>query len=362
MPLDGSTLAPERAQTPIRVGRLERLPKWLNLIPSVMQWIWLGICYRSFTLPSTANPAITAGGLVGEGKLEYFASMGPLARAATADYASLPMDGDASLERALAVMQQANLAFPVVVKPDMGWCGFGVRLVADAEALRQYLDAFPRGQTVVFQRYLPEAGEAGIFYMRDPGQTTGQVIGILLRQFPRVTGDGQSTIAELIAQDARLRRATRNSMHDCDYAAARIPAPGENVRLSMVASNRVGGLYLDASDLLTPQLSARVDAIARDMDRFHAGRFDVRYASEGDLAQGLFTIMEVNGSGSEAVHAWDPKYSLREAYAIIFSKQRLLFRIADANRQRGYQPIGLLTLARLHLTQQALMRRYPKSN
>ncbi|MEP6633345.1 MAG: hypothetical protein ABJA62_03970, partial [Luteimonas sp.] len=69
-----------------RAGRFEQLPKWLNLIPMVVQWLWLGLRYGSVTLPSSANPAITAGGLVGEGKLEYFAIMGALAKAATAQY------------------------------------------------------------------------------------------------------------------------------------------------------------------------------------------------------------------------------------------------------------------------------------
>ena len=46
------------------VGRLERLPKWLNLIPMIAQWLWLSLRYGSWTLPGAANPRITAGGLV----------------------------------------------------------------------------------------------------------------------------------------------------------------------------------------------------------------------------------------------------------------------------------------------------------
>ena len=44
-----------------------------------LQWLWLALRYQSLTLPTIANPAITAGGLMGEGKLEYFDGMGPLA-------------------------------------------------------------------------------------------------------------------------------------------------------------------------------------------------------------------------------------------------------------------------------------------
>ena len=44
----------------------------------------LSLRYRSAVLPSVANPDITSGGLVGEGKTEYFRSMGSHALTATA--------------------------------------------------------------------------------------------------------------------------------------------------------------------------------------------------------------------------------------------------------------------------------------
>jgi hypothetical protein len=124
----------------------------------------------------------------------------------------------------------------------------------------------------------------------------------------------------------------------------------------------VGGLYEDATDHATEALTHRIDQIARDMRDFHAGRFDVRYPTLDDLLRGEFTIMEVNGAGSEAVHAWDPKYSIAEVYRMVFAKQRLLFRIADIQRRAGYHPIGIRRLARLHLAQQSAMRSYPRSN
>jgi hypothetical protein len=68
---------------------LEKLPKWLICIPLAVQWCWLGLRHGGLTLPSAANPNITAGGLVGEGKIEYFEQMGPLGRAATAPYLGL---------------------------------------------------------------------------------------------------------------------------------------------------------------------------------------------------------------------------------------------------------------------------------
>lgn len=360
--LRGERASGARAAGVPEVGRFERLPKWLNLVPMVAQWLWLSLRYRSVTLPSSANPGIRAGGLVGEGKLEYFATMGPLARAATATSLGIHNTVAAGVETVRARMAAAGLAYPVVAKPDLGWCGFGVRRLDDDAALARYLREFPRDEDIVLQRWLPGRGEAGLFYLRDPGAARGTLFGILLRDAPAVTGNGRDTLAALVAADARLRRTTHNTLHDCHFDGARVPAAGERVTLSTVASTRVGGHYRDGSALATEALRARVDAIAHDMGTFLAGRFDVRYADEAALQRGEFTIMEVNGAGSEAVHAWDPRYRIRDVYRIVFAKQRELFRIADASRRLGNAPVGVAELARLFFRQRRLIPRYPRSN
>ena len=347
---------------PVPEGRFERLPKWLNLVPMVLQWCWLGLRYRSITLPSAANPGITSGGLVGEGKLEYFAAMGPVARAATAAHVGVRKEAGLEAASVLEQLRVAGLEFPVVAKPDLGWCGYGVRRLGDATELREYLAQFPQGESFLLQRYLSEPGEAGLFYMRAPDATRGELIGILLREFPAANGNGRDTLAALVAADPRLRRVHERPGHEWRYDPARVPAAGERVRLSTVASTRVGGCYRDGSALATPALLARMEAIARDMGDFLVGRFDVRFENTAALQRGEFTIMEVNGAGSEAVHAWDPKYSIREVYGIVFAKQRRLFAIADAQRRRGVRPIGLFALARLWCRQQRLMGAYPTSN
>ena len=345
-----------------RVGAFERLPKWLNLVPMVVQWLGLALRHGSVTLPSCANPHITAGGLVGDTKSEYFNCMGPLARSRVADFVMIQAQGLASLPATLLTMREANLAFPVVAKPDLGWCGFGVRRIDDAAALHDYLARYPRDAAVMLQRYLDEPGEAGLFYMRHPDQRVGRLLGILLRHYPQITGDATSTIAQLVERDVRLHRTTHSREHECSYAPNQVPAAGEIVRLSLIASTRVGGRYEDGSGYATAELTVAVDAIARDMPQFHIGRFDVRYLTLDHLRRGQFIIMEVNGAGAEAVHAWDPKYSIRDVYRSVFAKQRLLFALAAANRARGHQPIGMLALARHYLHQQSLIRQYPPSN
>ena len=342
---------------------LERMPKWLICVPLVVQWLWLSLRYGGATVPSAANPHITSGGLVGEGKLEYFRGMGPLARALTATHCAVFNDGTTTPAALQQAMQHSGLAFPVVAKPDLGLCGYGVRLLPDMAALVAYLSAFPRDETVVLQRYLPQEGEAGIFYARDPVTGEGRIIGLALRYFPRVTGDGRSTVAELVAADPRARRIARSPRHECKVPADSVPAAGQQVRLATIGSTRVGGLYRDGAALATPELTRAVDAVARDMPAFHFGRFDVRFDTLRELAAGRgFTIMEINGAGSEAIEAWDPDTGVIEGFRMIFAKQRLLFAIGAAQRRNGVRPIGLLALARLNQRQNRLVERYPPSN
>jgi hypothetical protein len=340
---------------------LERLPKWAICVPLVVQWLWLALQHRSLTLPSSANPAITSGGLVGETKIEYFASMGAVAGAATARWCALPPAQRASQAAVRETMARCSLAFPLIAKPDLGMCGFGVRRIGDESELTRYIADFPQRQVIVLQQYLAEEGEAGIFYARDPGALQGRIIGLALRYFPSIVGDGLSTVDALIDRDPRCTRL-RGSGHELAVDGTHVPDRGLQVRLATIGSTRVGGLYRDGSACVTDSLSARIDAIAQDMQGFHFGRFDVRFANEEALRAGRVSIMEVNGAGSEAIEAWDPAFGLRRAFGIIFSKQRTLFRIAAANRRLGHRPIGLWRLARLHWMQQRLLDAYPPSN
>ena len=340
---------------------LERMPKWLICVPLVLQWLWLALKHGGLTLPSAANPAITSGGLVGETKLEYFRSMGALALSATARHCALPTGARGSLAAVREALAREGIGFPLIAKPDLGMCGFGVRRIDGEQELARYIAAFPPAQAIVLQEYLPEEGEAGIFYARDPGAANGRIIGLALRYFPRVTGDGVSTIDALIARDPRASRV-RDAGHSLAADGLRVPAANEQVRLATIGSTRVGGLYRDGSACITPALATRIDGIARDMAQFHFGRFDVRFADLEALRAGQVRIMEVNGAGSEAIEAWDPGFGLARAFGIIFAKQRTLFGIAAANRRRGHQPIGLWRLARLHWMQQRLLNAYPPSN
>lgn len=358
--LPGLPTVPAGART---IGLAERIPPLLFYIPLVAQWFALGIRHRSLTLPTAANPSIEAGGLLGESKIQCIDQIGPEARRWVARSSALVNRTtltEADLERAVAL---ADLRFPLVAKPDIGWRGIGVRLVHDVADLAAYLRGFPDDCRVILQDYVPHAGEAGIFYVRLPGERAGRIFSMTFRYFPHVVGDGRSSLRALIARDPRA--AWKADLHHEALAGRldEVPAEGAVVRLSLVGSSRVGGLYKDARAHVTATLVARFDEIADSMPNFHFGRFDVRFASVERLGMGEdFQIIEVNGAGAEAIHMWDPDFRLGDAYAALFYQQALMFEVAAANRARGFKPLGVRELVSFQRRQQALLPLYPASN
>lgn len=348
----------------IRVPLSERINEQLFYVPLVAQWLWLGARHGSFTLPTAANPLIEGGGLLGESKFAYFRQAGEAATRWLARTALLaePAEGSRAIEAAEAAMRRAGLAYPVVAKPDIGWRGYGCRLVEDRAALAAYLDAFPDGADLLLQDFVPHHGEAGVFYVRRPGAARGEITSLTFRYYPFVVGDGRSTLEALIRANPRLARKARLLLREHRARLAEVPAAGETVRLALVGSNRVGGLYVDATRRVTPALAARFDAIAAALPEFHYGRFDVRFADAERFAAGEdFVVIEINGAGAEAIEVWDPEWRLVDVYRRLFRQQSLMFSIAAANRARGFAPMRVRDLVRLQRRQYRLNSAYPPS-
>ena len=186
---------------------------------------------------------------------------------------------------------------------------------------------------------------------------------ITLRHTPSVFGDGLRDVRALIGADRRLQgHAARFESSLKPEALSRVPAVGEQQLLTTVASLRVGARYEDIGWCATEILQAKLDEIARSMDRFHWGRFDVRFGSMADLSDGKFQIIEVNGAGAEAINNWDPTIPMTTAFKGVFAKQVHLFELAAAMRRRGNIPIGIIGLARAWLRQHRMIKQYPISN
>ncbi len=334
-------------------------PGWLFYTPVVLHWMALGLRHGDFSLPSAANPHVATGGLCGESKSSILGCAGPLARAWIAPW-TLLHTGAEDGARARAAMARAGLCLPVVVKPDIGCNGTGVRLVTTEAELDAALASFPRGVELLIQELIPWEGEAGIFYMRDPGAERGRITSLTLKHAPEVVGDGRATLRDLVLSDPRFGRVPHIYLPRLEGRLDEVPATGERVRLVFAGNHCKGSVFRDGRAEITPALAERVDAIMRDIPDFHFGRLDVRFDTPSALRAGEgFRVIELNGVGSEATHIWDPDTTLREAYSTQFFHYRQAFRIGARMRARGTPTSGVWEMLRLWRLQRRLLASYP---
>jgi membrane protein DedA with SNARE-associated domain len=327
------------------VSFFEFWPPWLFYIPVAVHYAGLALKHRSATLPTCANPSIYSGGMIRESKSEILGLVPEEFRRFVPRWTTfqkstaLPIDLDA--QRARQRMRSANLDFPLVAKPDQGQRGAGVRLLRSESDLVHYLENFPEGVPFLLQELADYPAEAGIFYVRRPGDERGRILSVTLKHFPKVQGDGRRPLRELILADPRARIVQEIYFARHVKELDRVLADGEAFRLVFAGNHCQGAIFKDGRSLVTPELEARFDEIARSMPDFYFGRFDARFQDEESFRRGEnFKIVEINGAGAEVTHIWDAQASLLGAYRDLFEQFRLLFEIGAANRARGVRPLG----------------------
>lgn len=361
---------PHQGMPPIDVSGpalsfFEFWPQQLFYAPMILYWLWLTLKHGGhFALPTAANPTFPMGGWIGESKEAVLSNAGDHARGFIAPYISFVREASVPLDHAIrAATHQARtmgFTFPLVAKPDKGCRGAGVRRVRNESELADYVARFPAGERIILQALVDHEAEAGVFYIRKPGEAQGQIFSLTLKYFPYVYGDGSSTLGELIACDRRA--GTLKDIYLPRHAGRQnqVLAPGEPYRIAFAGSHSRGTIFRDGNRYITEPMRRAFDGIAKDIDGFYFGRFDVRFSSIEELQQGRnFTILECNGAGAEATHIWDRKTSLAAAYHVLMRQYSLLWEIGAKNVRRGARPARLIDLFRAWRNEVDLWSRYP---
>jgi len=345
----------------LAIGRIKRILNWefwplgVFYFPVVCYVLYLGLKHRNLTLFTSANPGIYASGFVGESKDEIYASIKRSDAAASYTLCHVKLYISDSLTARLltaATFKVTNeLNFPLVIKPDRGERGNGVTIIHNRSQLAK---AIARAdQDLILQEYCGGV-EASIFYYRFPAEDRGHIFSVTEKVFPSVTGDGVSTLEELILRDKRAVCMAAKYFDHLARGLNEIPATGKSIPLIDVGTHSKGAIFRDGAWLKTPELETKIDDICRGIDGFYFGRFDIRAPSFEDLKMGDdFKIIELNGVTSESTNIYDPRFNLIDAYRILFRQWRLAFEIGKINRDRGYRPLTTWRLLRLIITRDA---------
>ncbi len=330
----------------LRWRHWEFWPPWLFYAPVATYLAWLMVRFRSVSLPMLANPGITHGGVVGESKQSILQQLRDVAPEVTPP--STLLESGPSPRRLAALqdwMSRHHVSFPVVLKPDLGQRGLGVKIAHHSQDAARYLTQV--SAEVVAQSYVPGPFEAGIFYVRYPHQTRGEILSITKKVFPHLTGDGRRSIEDLIWDDPRACCLADRYLARLGTRRSEVPPPGERIRLVEAGNHAQGCIFQDGADWHSPALEARLDEISRRILGFFVGRYDIRFSSPDDLRSGQgFQILELNGASAEITAIYDRRNSILSAYRTLFRQWRTVFEIGDLNRRNGCRSAPLLEFLR----------------
>lgn len=341
-------------------------PLWLIYLPVVFQWIALSIYYRSLSLPLLANPTTPSGGMVGYSKSSLLEQAAPVSHESILTWfthivtdESLTIQLDQIFER----IADNHMTLPIVIKPDMGCRGIGIKLVTNESEIKDCISHYPIGSAIMFQQLAEWEPEAGIFYVRYPNENKGRIISLALKYTPYVVGDGISTLQELIEKDSRASQVMHLYKQRHQNKLKQVVAKDQPFRLIFAASHSKGAIFRNGSNYISNTLSKRIDEVMSAFPEFYYGRLDVKFSNIEDLMLGKnIAIIEVNGASSESLHIWDRETSLTQAWSALFQQYNILFKIGAMNRARGFKPPGILSLWKAWRNEQALMKFYPSTD
>jgi hypothetical protein len=318
----------------IKLTNWEYWPFGILQFPSMIYYAWLSLRSKSFFFFSASNPGIPMGGMFGESKYGILMQIPKylIPKTIVIDLATSP-------EIVLEKLQASGYAFPVIFKPDLGERGFMVKRIDNENDIVQYLKNV-RVRFVV-QELVDLPLEFGVFYSRKPSDSKGRVTSIVMKEMLSVTGDGKSNLQELILNKPRAKLQFEKLTATYHQVLHEIVPTGKKIELVSIGNHALGTKFLNGNHLITEKLSSSFDFIAKSIQGFYFGRFDLRCASLDDLENGKVKIVELNGCGAEPAHIYDPAFKLIDAILVLFRHWRTIFEISRENHKLGMPFISL---------------------
>ncbi len=236
-------------------------------------------------------------------------------------------------------MKSAGLEFPVAVKPDVGTKGLLFRKIENKEQLKTYHALLPF--TYLIQQMIMLPLELSIFYVRYPESKTGIVTGLIEKTYLHVTGNGKSTLKQLIEDHSKAFMIAGEQKIKHEKNLNNIIANNKKYILNELGNHNRGANFVNLENEIDEALLSLMDKINLYSKHFYYGRYDIKTTSLEDLKQGKnISILEYNGVGSEPNHIYDINLSYWLAMKIIIKHWKYMFEIGSINYKKGVKYIS----------------------
>jgi len=322
-------------------------PKWMAwefwpypvfYTPLYFHILFLAIRYRSLGVFLAVNPALFLGGFVEYSKWEVYKNLPqskiPLTRLLPQAPTKREWQG---------ILKEMELTYPLILKPDVGERGFGVKVIKSEEEAFRYFQDF--SQNILVQEYIHAPEEWGVLVEKDPRTGKVQITSLSHKEIPFVLGDGSTELKTLMKAHPRYRVHQKRMEEYLQGELKRIPPREERVYLTEPVGNHCrGATFLSKQEFISPKMEEVFSRILSQFPGLYFGRFDVKCDSWKSLEQGDFSIIELNGAASEPAHIYDPQGKLLEAYRFLFRQWSTIARIGHYNRIKGAAVPGIKTI------------------
>jgi hypothetical protein len=311
----------------IKLTSWEYWPFGIVQLPLFIYWFWLSLKARSIFFFSASNPGIAMGGMFGESKFDII-------RRIPSQYVptTILVEANTSKSEVLHLLHENNFSLPVIFKPDLGERGYLVKKINNENEIDHYLQ---HGVNFLIQKFVALPLEFGVFYTRFPNEGEGKVTSVVMKEMLSVTGDGSSSLKQLILKKDRAKLQWNKLKETYADRLLEVLPEEQSIELVSIGNHALGTIFRDGSYLINEKLSATFDHISKQIDGFFFGRFDLRCESINDLYEGKIKIMELNGCGAEPAHIYEPGYSLTKAVGVLFRHWRNIYIVASQNHSRG---------------------------
>lgn len=307
----------------------EYWPVWVVYFPVSFYFLYLAIRAKSLFFFSASNPSIETGGMFFESKWKIF-KLVPKQYYPTTIF----IEGSENSHSITQKMNAAGIVFPIIAKPDRGERGWAVKKINNAQELNNYKAAF--NVSFLIQSYINYPLEMSVLYYRHPLQKKGIITSVTLKKLLTITGDGFSTVEELVKRNDRsfLQYDKLKKQNQIDFSS--VPKAGEQRQLVPYGNHILGATFLNYNHIIDAQLTHTIDAISQQIKGFYFGRYDLRCNSIEDLKMGKnFSILEVNGAGAEPAHIYHPGASFFKAQLTIAQHFNMTYQAARENNKSG---------------------------
>ena len=312
-----------------KITHWEYWPFQIVYIPISLLWIYFAIRARTIFFFNAANPTIRNGGFLMDSKKEIYDLIPQQYYPKTA-----LVSAGTSPETVLKTLEDCGIRFPFIAKPDLGLRGSAVKKINNEKDLETY--AAKADFDYLVQDLIPFPNEIGVFYVRYPNQEKGKITGIVAKEFLIVTGDGKSTTEQLICKDPRYELQLETLKKEYGAQLETVLESGQNLNLVPYGNHARGAKFIDGSHWITPKLTEMLNEICLQVPGFYFGRLDIMYNSIEEFENGKnFSIVELNGAGSEPTHIYDPKHSLFFAWKELARHIIYMYEISVMNHKNG---------------------------